>query len=397
MKMRNTIFTKISISEKGSAVLIVLGLIAMLTSIAIMSVDRANTDMQLSANEQQEERAFYLAESGIARAFVDINKNNLWRAGYFKQVLEGGNYTVTVADSVADVNLVDSVVLKSKGVFMEGTANIESWLVPVYIYPFQYAMFADGGIDMKQGSCTDSYNSDSGSFDDTKLSEDGNVGTNDTLILTQDAFVGGDAQTATPGSIRMDSSVTITGDTTTHADSVNLDIIPESEYAWAELVSNAPGGFSGIDYDYSKVKKSLNIKSGGSLELQSGVYYFSNIQIQQDAVLTLAPGAEVTIYLTGDITLQQFASVNLGGSPSDLIIFSKGSTFSMFQNTSFYGAFYGPNATFKGRQDQNLYGSMVASDITLHQNTCFHYDRNLSRVKHGTTGEMISVAWRQIE
>ncbi|HEX2898002.1 MAG TPA: hypothetical protein VHP63_08140, partial [candidate division Zixibacteria bacterium] len=127
------------------------------------------------------------------------------------------------------------------------------------------------------------------------------------------------------------------------------------------------------------------------------VYFFTDIQLQQDAKLTLAPGAEVTIYMTGNITIQQYATVNLGGSPSDLVIFSQGTAFSMFQNTAFYGAFYGPNATFKGRQDQELYGSIVANDISLHQNTCFHYDRDLGQYRHGTTGEMIKVAWRQVD
>jgi len=383
-------------SQKGSAILIVMALVAMLTILAIMSVDRSNTDMELSANLQQEEKAFYLAEAGSARALVDINKDNSWRAGYYKQVLEGGNYTVTLTDSLTNPNLKDSVVLKSAGIYREGTANIESWLVPVYNYPFRYAMFANGGIDMSQGSCTDSYNSDSGSYDVTKLSEGGNVGTNAAITLSQDVVVGGDVQTATPGSIIKDSSVTITGDTTTHADSVNLDIIPTSEYDWAKLVSNAPAGFSGSNYTYNNGQKSLTIKADGNLQLQSGVYYFSDIQLQQNGKLTLAPGAEVTIYLTGNLTLQQYSTINLGGAPSDLVIFSKGTTFSMFQNTAFYGSFYGPNATYKGRQDMSLYGSIVASDITLHQNTCFHYDRNLGNVRHGTTGEMIAVAWRQM-
>ena len=374
-----------------------MALIAMLTGIAIMSVDRSNTDMELSSNQLQEERAFYLAEAGSARSVVEINKDDSWRSGYYRQVLEGGNYTVQVIDSLIDSSLVDTVLLNCEGIYYEGKSKMETWLVPIYNYPFQHAMFADAGIEMKQGACTDSYNSDSGTYAQTQLKDGGNVGTNDTLILTQDAFIGGDAQTATPGSLVIGPGVTITGDTTTQADSVNLDIIPQSEYDWAQSVSNAPAGFSGVNYTYNNGQKTLNIKSGGALALQSGVYYFSDIQLQQNAVLTLAPGAEVTIYLTGDLTMQQFASVNMGGSPSDLMIFSQGTTFSMFQNTSFYGAFYGPNATFKGRQDQNLYGSLVASDISLHQNTCFHYDRNLGNERHGTTGEMVVVAWRQVE
>jgi type II secretory pathway component PulK len=78
-------------NDNGSAILIVLGLLAMLTGIAIMSVDRANTDMQLSSNQTRDERAFYLAEAGIERARTALNSDNTWRSGFYKQVLEGGN------------------------------------------------------------------------------------------------------------------------------------------------------------------------------------------------------------------------------------------------------------------------------------------------------------------
>lgn len=385
-------------SENGSAILIVMALIAMLTGIAIMSVDRSNTDMELSSNQLQEEKAFYLAEAGSARAFKAINDDDSWRSGYYKQVLEGGNYSVNLIDSLTKPSLADTVILHCEGIYQSGMSKMETWLAPVWINPFEFAMFADGAINMLQGSCTDSYNSDSGVYSDTRLAEGGNVGTNDTLILGNSAYVGGDAQTATDSAIIItDPSVTITGDTTTQADSVNLDIIPDSEYDWAKSVSNAPAGFLGTNYSYNNGSKALDVKTGGNLVLTSGVYYFSSIQLQQDAKITLAPGAEVTIYLTGNMTIQQYATVNLGGSPADFVVFSKGTAFSMFQNTAFYGAFYGPNATFKGRQDQELYGSIVANDISLHQNTCFHYDRQLGQLRHGTTGEMVKVAWRQLD
>ncbi|MGH8014853.1 MAG: hypothetical protein ACREBV_01530, partial [Candidatus Zixiibacteriota bacterium] len=53
-------------NTKGSAILIVMALIAMLTAIAIMSIDRSNTDMEVSFNQLHEEQAFYNAEAGLA-------------------------------------------------------------------------------------------------------------------------------------------------------------------------------------------------------------------------------------------------------------------------------------------------------------------------------------------
>ncbi len=39
------------------------------------------------------------------------------------------------------------------------------------------------------------------------------------------------------------------------------------------------------------------------LVLSTGVYYFSDITLGQNAVVALEPGAEVTIYMTGDLVL----------------------------------------------------------------------------------------------
>src|SRR3990172_427715 len=105
--MRCAGFTKIGKSEKGSAILIVLALLAMLTSVAIMSVDRSNTDLELSYNQLHEEMAFYLAEAGVERATYEINENNAWRTGYDKLALQGGYYTIKVIDSTTDSSLVD--------------------------------------------------------------------------------------------------------------------------------------------------------------------------------------------------------------------------------------------------------------------------------------------------
>ncbi|MCH9025132.1 MAG: hypothetical protein IH931_07340, partial [candidate division Zixibacteria bacterium] len=52
--------TRLTANQKGSAILIVLALIAMLTGVGIMSVDRATTDIDLAYNQLQEDRAFYV-------------------------------------------------------------------------------------------------------------------------------------------------------------------------------------------------------------------------------------------------------------------------------------------------------------------------------------------------
>jgi hypothetical protein len=79
-----------------------------------------------------------------------------------------------------------------------------------------------------------------------------------------------------------------------------------------------------------------------------------------------------------------------------LQIYSQNGSLDFSQYNNFYGTFYGPNGDIQFDQTSNVYGSVVGNTIKLDQDACFHYDKSLSRTRHGTTGEMIVVAWRQI-
>ena len=178
--------------ERGSAILIVMGLIAMITAMAIMSVDRSNTDLELSYNQLHEERAFYLAEAGLERAVFEINEDNAWRDGYDKLALEGGYYTISVSDSTTDSTLVDTVIFNGEGIYNTTKAEMESWLVPKYIYPYRYGMFGGDSIRFDRNGCVDSYNADSGTYAATQKSSDGDIGTNGKIITSTSVFTRAD-------------------------------------------------------------------------------------------------------------------------------------------------------------------------------------------------------------
>jgi len=69
----------IHMNERGSALLISLCLLAMLTLIGIMAIQNTNTEIDLAYNKTHSDKAFYIAEAGAKRAFVDINNDNDWR------------------------------------------------------------------------------------------------------------------------------------------------------------------------------------------------------------------------------------------------------------------------------------------------------------------------------
>jgi Tfp pilus assembly protein PilX len=387
---------KIYNNEKGSALLITLCLLMMLTLIGVMAMKNTDTDIDLAFNEDHSEKAFYIAEAGARRAYVDINEDDTWRAGYDTVAFSNGIYNVNLIDSNLNAALFDTVLIISQGEYEQSQADVELTTVPEYFHPFAYGMFGKSGIAFDKYTCTDSYNSDSGTYAATQIDSLGSIGSNGTITSSQHVNFGGDISTATPGGITLGANNTVNGDTTSTRDSIDLDIIPPSEFTWAALNNNAPGGLSGTNFTYNGGTKALSTGAGGTVTLQSGIYFFSSITLEQNSIFSLAPGASVTIYVTGDIILRQSSTMNDGGKPSDMIIYSSGSTLQFDQDNIFYGAFYGPDAHIQYDQTTQAYGSLVGNTLQLDQNACFHYDRDLNKIKKTTTGKMFLVAWREI-
>lgn len=381
--------------QQGSALIIVLGLMMLMWLIGVMAVDNAENETNMTFNQINADQASYIAEAGARTALAELDNDPSWRTGFAAVAFGGGQYWVTVTDNTIDSTLGDTVVIRAVGDAQGAKANVEAWTVTGGIPIFKYAMFAKDNINMDRGTCTDSYNSDSGTYAATMLIDDGDIGSNGSITMGRDGVIGGSVSTATPGSINYNGpNITVTGDTTSTADSVVLDAVPATEYTWAEGASVASSGISGSGYTYDAGTKSLNLGSWANVELGNGVYYFSEITAGQSAAVSIAPGASVTIYVAGDIVLGQNSSFNLGGQPQDLIVFSDGSQLQFDQGNTFVGGFYGPNAHIQYDQTTQVYGSLVANTIQMDRDACFHYDRNLSSYTHGGGGGLTVVAWR---
>ena len=381
-------------NQKGTAILIALSLIAMLVAVGIMSVDRSTTDIELSFNQLHEEQSFYGAEAGIARAMVEINRNFSWRGPIVDEQLGGSKYTVIVLDSTWDSTLADTVIIRSTARREGSAVNLEVWIAPYYFQPFRYAAYGADSIIMRNTSCTDSYNSDSGSYDSTVLLEGGDVGTNGVIIMANTANIYGDATTS-GGTITLDGSATISGDTSTSEDPMDMTAIDAGDYSWAQANSLAPSGFTG-SYFYDPTTDALSIGNDDTLVLSDGVYYFSSLTLGQQSSLQIAPGADVTIYMTGDLTIGQFSSVNHGGSATDLTVYSQGNMLELRNHTEFVGAFWGTNTSIFIENNTDIYGSIIGASVNIENSACIHFDRSLLKLITTAIERMDIVAWRQM-
>ncbi len=381
-------------NNRGAALFIAIALIIALSAIAVMVVDRADTDVELSYNQMHSEQAFYLAEAGYEHALLELVADYNWRTGFDSIGLGTGAYRVFVTDSLVTPALAETVFVVAQAMAQDGRAEINAWMRRADIYPFEWAMFSQDSTILEQSTCTDSYNSDSGSYAATVTTDDGDVGSNGNITIGKFANIGGDVKTSSDTGLNIHATANLTGDTATGEDPVYIDTLTDAEFAWAESVNAAPPGLSG-SYSYNPATDAVSIGAFDTLTLANGVYYFSTIDFGQEAVLQVDPGAEVTIYMTDNITFAQDVDVNKNGSPADLQFYSKGTELNLNQNVEFYAGFYGPNAAIAIDQTAQVYGSVLGSSVNLEQGACFHFDRDLRKVVRPASGLIETVAWKE--
>ncbi len=379
-------------NERGSALLIALAVMALLTIAAITALDRSTTDIDMSYNQLHDDQAFYIAEAGINRACAELGNDLSWRAGFNDVAFSGGQYTVTLDDSATNAALADTVIVTSMAEQNEASSGIEVYLVPIIFRPFQYAMFGDSSVDLRNSALTDSYNSDSGTYAGTVTFNEGDVGSNGEIVVHNSADLGGDVSTSEEGALSINPAATVAGDTTSTAPAQDIPLIPDEVFTLAEATNDNATGISG-SYTYNPSTHSF--LSSGTVIFQTGTYFFSELTLKNTASLELAPGAEVIIYVTGDIELKNSTEVNDGGSPMDLQFYSQGDI--VLKNSGdIYATFYSPEGFGDLRNSGDFYGSIVAQDILVHNSAGFHYDRRLSEIEWPTISGMMVVAWREL-
>ncbi len=388
-------------SEKGSALLVTFTLLVTLFMAVSMSLNTAKTDVDLSFNQLGSEKAFYLAQAGLHRAEIELGKDPTWQAGFSNVEFSGGIYGVTVIRDSSQPGLGDTVILRAAGSIRGAAGVIEEWLLPDVTHPFTYALFAKERLDMMNNATTNSFCSDSGTYAATKLAAAGDIGSNGVVVLEENVRVNGNASTAQAGGMTIHHA-TVTGDTTTKAAPADVASVPQSTFDRANANNSAPAGLSGSGYAFNAGTKVLTMGNNATLQLAGGTYYFTEFHADNNAVITIAPGAQATIYIQKQMTLRNNSVFNRNGAPGNVTICGAdgcppGTKELIVENNGeFWGSYYGPDTEAWVSNNGIVYGSLVAGKIMLDNNEAFHYDRALKNKQGPVNGGLEKIAWREL-
>jgi len=398
--------------ERGSALVVVLLVIAALSYLSVMGARTARSELQITEMDVNAKQALSVAEAGLNHAYNLIKSSSnfsnelssggtggtltsigsvvtLGGSSYRFHVFGGGSsdgYYVQAADDYdetsgannSSVDMNARIYLVSRG--RVGNAERVVTAAVSGNPKFPYGLFGDQSITLGGGAQTDSYDSRIAPYNAFTAGHAGNIRTNGAVTFNGSTnTVHGDAtQTAASPAI----GDTVTGTKTTGAAaltapcaapsacgppySANSGIVPSSAYS-------GPG--------------TGDLTISGAVNLASGTYCFRTIKVTTTGSSLTVSGA-VTINVTGDsgagyaVNFTGGSLANPTGAPANLQINSSFNAptadgIILTGNAQAYMAVYAPNTGVKITGGSGFWGAIWGAYVKNTGGTSVHYDQGL--------------------
>ncbi len=379
--------------QRGMILVVTLMIVLILALLGSAFLTTSGTEHQIAKNDQEIVQALYVAEGGLQTAINQCKAGCVPSATGFLPPEEPhvGEYTVTVSDASPPAG---QQWIVATGFVPSQTSPRAMKQIAVLVQkppPFGWPIFGDTGVTINPGT-TNSYDSANGPYGGGNVGSNGDVGSNGNItLLGQNTQVNGDA--AAVGTVSDPTKVT--GTSTNGAPPTPLPGVACPSGGYTQSLSG-----SGISYNPSS--GDLTIDAHGDLRLSApGTYYFHNVTISGQGTITVASAGHVDIYIGGMLNLSSNNSiVNTSGLPAGLSIWGCGTDTSVWAvsggNSAYFGL-YSPNHPLTVSGNSPIWGSLIASSITVNGNAKIHYDEALARGP-GPGGKIsiVSGSWTEL-
>lgn len=219
------------------------------------------------------------------------------------------------------------------------------------------------------GTCsTDSYDSSNGSYNSSSAGQNGNVCSNNHIFMSGWTGINGDAH---PGVGRAVYGSGVTGDTESLTEPLVLPLVSFGDVSTDNDNDDIPltdNGLAAVD-----ASGMLRVDYGDAVALPSGIYYFTHMIVSG----TLEVTGRAIVYVSGNIGASGYGTMNAGGLPSNLQIYSSGGVVGVSGVAEIYAAIYAPNARISRSGTASFYGMVIGSEITNSGSGGIHSDDSL--------------------
>lgn len=268
---------------------------------------------------------------------------------------------------------------------------------------FEYAVFTQGPMILRNGTTVDWYNYDVGE-------ESLQIGTNSIEANAIDSKTGvtinGDVLVGVGGDpdsvIDSKNEAVITGDTYALTEEHQLPSItvplpvqqlPSQGPITGTTTLTGPAKYDSIDLGNNEI---ITIDGQVSLYVAGDIILDNSAQLQ---ILSTNPDASLTLYLGGNFVSRNGGIINnLAQDATKLKIYGLDSCRSIDFGTggSFYGAIYAPNADIRLHNSVDMFGAVVGNSFAQDVFAAFYYDASLRDAAVNDEGARFVVKrWRE--
>jgi len=369
--------------RRGSAIPLVMVAVMILLAMGVGMLTLGMSGRLYSIRTASDIAARCAADAGLTMALFEMNEKLKVKPWNDSSLPEATNESLPYCDAVFSYTVTGD---PSTGYTIEsvGTSGIAERKVTCILKPqgpFEFAVFAEDGAELKNSALVDWYNFGA---DDEILKFGTNSVASGAFIFKNSSTINGDVVVGVGGNpdiVIDDFGANITGDTRAMTERNVLPPIEVPEWLeslpFSETITNDL-----LTVTNSAKYSSINLENENTLLIDGDVilYVTGEIILGNSAEVQIDNDSSLILYLGGDFEGKNSSTINnLTQEAKKLQIYCLDSCENMvFKNSSdFYGVIYAPNAEVIMNNSANLYGAVVAKGFEQRNSGTFNYDASL--------------------
>jgi hypothetical protein len=368
--------------RRGSAIPLVMVAIIILLAMGVGLLDLGMKGRLYSIRTASDIAARCAADAGLTMALFEMNEKLKVKPWNDSSLPGATNESLPYCDAVFSYtvtgNSSNGYTIESIGTSGNAERKVVCILKPQG--PFEFAVFAEDGAELKNSALVDWFNFGA---DDEILKFGTNSIASGAFSFKNSSTINGDVVVGVGGNpdyVIDDFGATITGDTRALKERNVLPPIAVPD--WLDSLPSSGTIQNDATVTNSAKYSSINLKKSKTLLIDSDVslYVTGEIILGNSAEVQIDNDASLILYLGGNLEGKNSSTINnLTQEAKKLQIYCLDSCENMlFKNsTDFYGVVYAPNAEIIMDNSANLYGAIVAKDFEQRNSGTFNYDAAL--------------------
>ena len=368
--------------RRGSAIPLAVVTIMILLAMGVGLLSLGTSSRIYSIRSASDIAARCAADSGLTMALFQMNEKLKVKPWNDSTLPEVTNESLPNCDAVFSYTVTgDSgtgYTVESIGTLGNAERKVSCILKPEG--PFEFAVFAEDGAELKNSALVDGYNFGE---DDEILKFGTNSIASGAFTFKNSSTINGDVVVGVGGNpdyVIDDFGATITGDTRALRESNVLP--PISVPQWLDSLPSSGTITNDSTVTNSAKYSSIDLNNSKTLLIDGDVilYVTGEIILGNSAEIQIDNDASLILYLGGNLEGKNSSTINnLTQNAKKLQIYCLDSCENMvFKNSSdFYGVIYAPNAEVIMNNSAKIYGAVVARDFQQMNSGIFNYDASL--------------------